>query len=82
LGELDLGQKRSVVVLNKIDKASPETVEELVRKYDGIPVSALDKATFGPLLRAIEHHFWPEPSPERRAETAQDQAAPAMRDVI
>ena len=82
LAELDLGQKAAVVVLNKIDKGPPETVDELVRKYDGVPISALDQKTFGPLLKKIEHHFWPEPSPAQRADAPDPQAAPAMRDVV
>jgi GTP-binding protein HflX len=81
LTELDLGQKSAVVVLNKIDKCSPETVEELVRKYDGIPISALDQTTFGPLLKKIERHFWPEPSPEGRVES-RPEPAPAIRNLV
>ncbi len=59
LGELDLGRKAVVVLLNKADKCNPETLEALVTKYHGIPISALDRATFHPLLQAIENHFWP-----------------------
>ncbi len=59
LGELDLGQKATVVVLNKIDRCSPEAIESLVRRFDGIPISAIDRSTFEPLLEAIEEHFWP-----------------------
>jgi GTP-binding protein HflX len=59
LGELELGQKATVILLNKADKCSPETIDALVTKYRGIPISATDRATFGPLLQAIESHFWP-----------------------
>jgi GTP-binding protein HflX len=81
LTELDLGQKPAVVVLNKMDKCSPETLEELVRKYDGVPISALDQKTFGPLLKEIERHFWPEPSPEGKVELAPE-TVPAIRNVV
>jgi len=60
LGELELGHKATVVVLNKIDRCTPEAVESLVRRFDGIPISANDRKTLAPLLEAIESHFWPE----------------------
>jgi GTP-binding protein HflX len=59
LGELDLGRKASVVVLNKIDRCTPEAVDALARRFNGIPISAIDKNSFGPLLAAIKAHFWP-----------------------
>jgi GTP-binding protein HflX len=83
LNELELGQKPMVVVLNKVDKCAPETIEELSRKYQGIPISALDRNTFGPLLKAIEQHFWPEPAPAQRMPVGtDDEAASAIRDAI
>lgn len=59
LHELELGQKATVVLLNKVDRCTPETLDALISKYQGIPISAIDRGTFGPLLEAIEHHFWP-----------------------
>lgn len=59
LGELDLAQKATVIVLNKIDRCAPEQVESLMKRFNGIPISALDRKTFEPLLEAIELHFWP-----------------------
>lgn len=67
LGELELGQKPVIAVLNKIDRCDPEAVEALARQYNGVAVCALDYETFGPLLEAIERHFWPGPAPEARA---------------
>jgi GTP-binding protein HflX len=82
LGELELGQKPSVVVLNKIDKCDPDTVEALVRKYDAVPVSALDSDTFGPLLVAIERHIWPEVAEARAAADGTGEHTAAIRDAV
>ncbi len=54
LVDLGLGDKPRVLVWNKADKLSPEEAEHLANHAGGFVVSALERATFGPLLLAIE----------------------------
>ena len=58
--ELDLNGKPTLCVLNKTDKTDPDTVRGLVDQLDGIPVCALDRGTFGPLLEQLETRLWSE----------------------
>jgi len=53
LADLGLGAKPRILVWNKADLLEPG---DLVR--DGFVISALDRATFGPLLLAIERALW------------------------
>ena len=41
-------------MLNKADAASPEALERLANRHDGVVVSALRPATLPPLLARIE----------------------------
>jgi GTP-binding protein HflX len=54
LGELDLGRIPRLLVFNKIDRVDPQEVKALARRFEAVPISALDPATLGPLLAAIE----------------------------
>jgi hypothetical protein len=45
-------------VWNKADKLDEVDAEHLAHHGGGFVVSALDRATFGPLLLAIEHALW------------------------
>jgi 50S ribosomal subunit-associated GTPase HflX len=45
-------------VWNKTDRLSPSEAEHLSNHDGGFAVSALDRATFGPLLLAIERALW------------------------
>ncbi|MGE5894470.1 MAG: GTPase HflX [bacterium] len=54
LNDLHLGDKSTLLVFNKIDKTPPEEAESLVLRFNAIPISAKDPATFSPLLSAIE----------------------------
>jgi len=58
LKELLLSEKPKLLVLNKIDKLSPEEVQNLSVRYSAIAISARDSSTFGPLLQEIETHIW------------------------
>jgi GTPase len=58
LVDLGLGDKPRVLVWNKADKLAPEEAEHLANHAGGFVVSALDRATFGPLLLAIERSLW------------------------
>ncbi len=61
---LGLDDKPMITVFNKIDRCRPEEVDGLTQQYNGIPVCALDRATFGPLLDAMEARLWPRVAEE------------------
>jgi len=50
LNELELVNIPVLKVFNKIDLLPPEEAANLARQYDGIPISALNSATFVPFL--------------------------------
>lgn len=58
LEELELDSKPELVALNKSDLSDPQVLQGLAANYHGIPVCALDRSTFGPLLEAIERALW------------------------
>src|SRR6185436_7905833 len=60
LGDLTLDQKPRVLVWNKIDRLSPEELDELQRERDACALSEMDAATTRPLLVAIEQRLWRE----------------------
>jgi GTP-binding protein HflX len=60
LGELELAQKSRLVVWNKADRLGDDDADHLAQHGGGFVVSALDKATFGPLLLAVERALWRE----------------------
>ena len=47
-----------MLVWNKADRLEPSDAEHLARHGNGFVVSALDAATFGPLLLALERMLW------------------------
>jgi GTP-binding protein HflX len=53
VGSLGLGEIPALRVFNKADKAAPETLHNLCRRYQGIPVSALDRSTLPVLLEKL-----------------------------
>ena len=56
--ELGLSQTPQLLVLNKTDLCNEDELAGLVQRTGGLPVSALDRGTFGPLMRAIEASLW------------------------
>jgi GTP-binding protein HflX len=61
LKELDFTETESLLVLNKADLLEEGTVRSLARRCpEAVLISALDRATFRPLLRAMEDRLWPE----------------------
>lgn len=54
LEALDLRQKPTILVFNKMDRVSPEWVERKLRRYGGVAVSALSAHTLRPLIVAME----------------------------
>ncbi|TYO99851.1 GTP-binding protein HflX [Geothermobacter ehrlichii] len=60
LQELNLQQTPRLLVFNKVDLLPAEEVGHLCRRYQALPISALDRGTFAPLLREMERRFWPD----------------------
>ncbi|MDW7645572.1 MAG: GTPase HflX [Desulfuromonadales bacterium] len=60
LTDLELHRIPRLLVFNKIDLVPPEEVPPLCRRFEAIPVSARDRATFVPLLHELERRFWPD----------------------
>lgn len=58
LADLELDRKPIIPVINKIDRCDPETVEGLVFRFGGIPLCAIDRDTFAPLLETMERILW------------------------
>ncbi len=59
LDSLGLARTPVLLVLNKCDLLEPEKRDALALSLDGIPVSALQGGTLGPLLKGIEKRLWP-----------------------
>ena len=53
LADLDLAKTPTLRILNKSDLLDPEMAEALARRHQGLALSALDPATFPPLIEAI-----------------------------
>jgi GTP-binding protein HflX len=60
LSELDLSEKKRLLVFNKIDKADRDEVRNLAQRFNAVTVSALDSRTFGQLLAEIEERIFDE----------------------
>jgi GTP-binding protein HflX len=58
LADLGLAEKPRVLVWNKADRLAPGDADHLAQHGGGFVVSALDAATFGPLLLGIEKILW------------------------
>jgi GTP-binding protein HflX len=57
LSDLGLGEKPRILVWNKADQLELADADDLAR-HGGFVVSALDRATLGPLLLGIERALW------------------------
>lgn len=60
LADLDLGTRQTLLVFNKSDKISEQDLNNLCRRYRAVPVSALNRNSFKPLLDEMQKRFWPE----------------------
>ncbi|MCI0468610.1 MAG: GTPase HflX [Nitrospirae bacterium] len=58
LRELNLSDKKRIIVLNKADKVAENEVKNLANRYNAICISALEQSTFNPLLNVIEKNIW------------------------
>lgn len=59
LDHLGLRAIASLLVLNKTDRMDPREVDNLARRYNGIPISAINPRTFGSLLEHMQRLLWP-----------------------
>jgi len=59
LDDLNLDTQQRLLVFNKVDQVAEADVPHLCRRYDAVPVSALDRKSFIPLLDQMQHRFWP-----------------------
>ncbi len=53
INDLNLSNKPSLLVFNKIDKINAETLESLIKRYKAIPISALKKIGITHLTQSI-----------------------------
>lgn len=60
LKELHLIDKPRLMVFNKMDRASMVEVGNVVSRYNGVAISAINPDTMGQLLKAIEQYVWSE----------------------
>jgi GTP-binding protein HflX len=60
LSDLNLADKKRLLVFNKTDRLTGEEIDNLSIRFDAIGVSALDTNTFRPLLDAIENSIFGE----------------------
>ena len=60
LQDLELDRLPRLLVFNKVDLLSPQEVEACCRRFGAIPVSALQRHSFLPLLAELERRFWPQ----------------------
>jgi len=58
LNDLGLAEKPRILVWNKADRLEEGDADHLSQQGGGFVVSALDRATFGPLLLGIERALW------------------------
>lgn len=57
LGDLELGEKEQMLVLNKRDRVDDETAQHLERRFDALAVSALDRASLRPLIERVDQRL-------------------------
>ena len=65
LGDLDLLDKPRIKVFNKVDRISPEVMENLCRQYNAVGICGLQRNTMRPLLIDIEARLWSAPTEVR-----------------
>jgi len=54
LADLNLQNKATIRLLNKMDRVDPQTIARLSRQLDGTPISARSKSTLLPLIEKME----------------------------
>ncbi len=64
LDDLGLGNRPRLLVFNKIDQVPAADLPHLCRRYQAIPISAFDRASFAPLLEELQRRFWSDEADE------------------
>jgi len=64
LNEIGLDHIACLVVFNKVDQVNALWARAIASRFNSVLCSAIDPATLGPLLEAIEQQLWPEGSSE------------------
>lgn len=59
LEDLSLQHTRRLLVFNKIDQLPTAEAAALCRRFSALPLSALERKSFQPLLNELERLFWP-----------------------
>lgn len=60
LRELNLLDKKRIIVFNKADKVAGGEVKNIIPRYGAVSISAINQATFKPLMDVIEQNIWSE----------------------
>ncbi|TAL23888.1 MAG: GTPase HflX [Nitrospirae bacterium] len=58
LRDLNLMDKKRIIVLNKADKVAGGEVKNIIPRYGAVSISAINQATFKPLMDVIEQNIW------------------------
>jgi GTP-binding protein HflX len=69
LRDLRLDALPRLLVLNKIDRIPPEEAENLSRRLEGVPISALQPETLGRLVARVQEILWRETPVDRATST-------------
>lgn len=69
LNDLDLPHRPRLLVFNKVDRVPELEVKAYCRRFEAIPVSALKRNSFVPLLEDMQQRFWPEENVEEPEST-------------
>ena len=66
---LDLNLERipRLLVFNKVDLLPVEEAAALCRRFEAIPISAMDRKSFEPLLAELEKRCWPDSDGDNRS---------------
>jgi len=59
LADLDLARRPRLLVFNKVDQLPQFEVKAYCRRFEAVPISALDRTSFAPLLEEMQRRFWP-----------------------
>lgn len=58
MSDLNLAEKKRLLIFNKMDRMDRDEALNLASRYNAIPVSALNRTTFQPLLEAMEREVF------------------------
>lgn len=60
LRDLDLYDKKRIIVFNKTDKLGADEARNMIERFSAVAISAIDQSSFPPLLDLIEQTLWNE----------------------